>query len=338
MIEQHVGIWVWRGVDRGKTIFDYPHLVGFNALGGMAAPLFVTLAGVGSALFIAADRPRKDVTMIRRGVVLMLFGLVLNMLSPSWFSWGSWFVLHMMGFAMALTPIWRRLPNWGLLLGCAAVMLATPLVQDWLRTPMSLSNARMRDVTMPGGPLRLALAEGQFPILPWLTFYLAGTLAGRFISRGKPTWIALLGLSFMAVGGLGHALYKAGALPVSKALARRAFGLHLGFFPASVAIATLLLGGALLLIALVVGFERKYSLSDNNPMVTLGRASLTLLMIHVPLFRDLSRPIGLWRGLSAEMALVTIFVFFGLAAVLTRIWQRAGYKYGAEWALRKLAG
>ena len=39
-----------------------------------------------------------------------------------------------------------------------------------------------------------------------------------------------------------------------------------------------------------------------------------------------------------EMALLTIFVFFGLAAVLTRLWQRVGYRYGAEWALRKLAG
>jgi uncharacterized membrane protein len=338
MIEQHVGIWVWRGVERGKSLFDYPYLVGFNALGGMAAPLFVTLAGVGSALFIATGRRKTDITMVRRGVVLMLFGLVLNLLSPSWFSWGSWFVLHMMGFAMAFAPIWRRLPSWGLLVGCAVVLAATPLVQDWLHTPWSLNNERMRNVGMPGGPFRLALAEGQFPILPWLTFYLAGMLAGRLVVRGTPGRIALMGLGFMSVGGVGHWLYKAGALPLPKLIAKRAFGLHLGFFPASVAIATLLLGGALLLIASVVAFERKYSLSDNNPMVTLGRASLTLLMIHVPLFRDLSRPVGLWRGLSSEWALATIFIFFGAAAVLTRLWQRSGYKYGAEWALRKLAG
>jgi peptidoglycan/LPS O-acetylase OafA/YrhL len=212
------------------------------------------------------------------------------------------------------------------------------LVQNWLHTPFRLTNDRMRDVTMPGGPFRLALAEGQFPILPWLTFYLAGTVAGHLIVRDRPGLIAGLGVAFLSVGGFGHLLYKAGALPMSKLVARRAFGLQLGFFPASVAIATLLLGGALLLIALMVWFERKYSLSDNNPMVTLGRASLTLLMIHVPLFRDLSRPIGLWRGLSAEAALATIFIFFGLAAVVTRVWQRVGYKYGAEWALRKAGG
>src|SRR5688572_27488468 len=106
MIEQHVGIWVWHGPARGETVWDHPILLGFNALGGGAAPLFVTLAGLGSALFVATDRPRTDITLVRRGLVLMLFGLALNFMSPSWFSWGSWFVLHMMGFAMALGPVW----------------------------------------------------------------------------------------------------------------------------------------------------------------------------------------------------------------------------------------
>jgi uncharacterized membrane protein len=338
MIEQHVGIWMWRGPDPGRSLFDYPHLVVFNALGGGAAPLFVSLAGVGSALFVAAGRPKTDVTLVRRGLVLMVFGLVLNFLSPSWFSWGSWFVLHMMGFAMALAPIWRRLPDWGLLAACAAVLVATPVVQTWLGTPLVLDNEAMRSLQRPGGPLRLALAEGQFPILPWLTFYLAGMLAGRFIVRDRWPRIAALGLGFIAIGGLGHLLLRLDALPLSRVMATRAFGLQLSFFPASISIATLLLGGALLLIAVVVWFERRFELTDANPLVTLGRASLTLLMLHVPVFRDLSRPVGLWRGLSAEGALVTIFVFFGLAAILTRLWQRVGYRYGAEWTLRKLAG
>ena len=298
----------------------------------------MTLAGVGSALFIAAQRPRTDITLVRRGLVLMLFGLVLNFLSPSWFSWGSWFVLHMMGFAMALAPTFRRLPNWGLLVACAVVLTATPLVQQWLHTPFILNNARMRDVGMAGGPLRLALAEGQFPILPWMTFYLAGMLAGRYISEDRPGAVFRLSLLFAAVGGLGYAAYQMKILPMAPALAKRAFGLHLGFFPASISIACLLLAVALILISAVVAFESKYSLGENNPMVTLGRASLTLLMFHVPVFRDLSRHVGIWRGLSAEMALLTIFAFFGLAAILTRYWQRYSYKFGAEWALRKIAG
>lgn len=335
MIEQHVGIWVWRGADPGKSAMDYPLLVGFNALGGMAAPLFVTLAGIGSALFVATGRPLCDSTMIRRGLVLMLFGLVLNFLSPSWFSAGSWFVLHMMGFAMALTPLWRRLSNRSLLLTCFAVLVVTVLVRDALQTPIPLHNPRMRDMSMPGGPLRLALAEGQFPILPWLAFYLAGFVSGRWLTKGRIASVAILGLSFIALGGGGHLLLKLGALPAS-GLFGLAFELHLGFFPASCAIVGLLLGGALLLIAGVSAFEARRAIKASNPMVTLGRISLTLLMIHVPLFRDLSRPIGLWRGLNSTWALTTVFGFFTAALVVAWFWQRIDYRYGAEWVLRKL--
>lgn len=338
MIEQHVGIWVWRGVDPGKVLGDYPLLIGFNALGGMAAPLFVTLAGAGSAMFVATDRPHTDRTLVRRGLVLMLFGLALNFSSPSWFSWGSWFVLHMMGFAMALAPIWRRLSTRALLGACAAVLITTVLVRVWLDSPGKLVNARMRDVNMPGGPLRLAFAEGQFPILPWLTFYLAGFMSGRWLLAERVRYIAFLGVGFIALGGGGYALLDAGILPKSNPYLFRAFELHLGFFPASIAIAGLLLGGALLLIAAASGYESKRAISPRNPMVTLGRISLTLLMLHVPLFRDLSRPIGLWHGLDANMSLLTVFAFFFAALVGAWFWQRVGYRFGAEWLFRKLAG
>lgn len=335
MIEQHVGVWLWRGPGPGEQRLDYPLLVGFNALGGMAAPLFVSLAGMGSALLVAAGRPRTDVTLVRRGLVLMLFGLALNLMTPSWFRWGSWFVLHMMGFAMALAPLWRRLPTPALLAGCAAVLVGTVGVQLWLDTPIPLENARMRDTSLPGGPLRLALAEGQFPILPWLCFYLAGFCAGRFVHAGRIGRIALMGLSFAAVGGGGRLLLSAG---VEHPWALRGFELHLGFYPASVAIATLLLGGALLLIAAVAWLETRRPIGQDHPLVTLGRASLTLLMLHVVLFREGSRPIDWWRNLSAEVTLTVIAAFVVLSVLLSRRWQRVGYRYGAEWLLRKLAG
>jgi len=340
MIEQHVGIWMWEGPAPGKTRLDYPLLIGFNALGGLAAPLFVTLAGVGSALMVSREPTGVDGTLIRRGLVLMSFGYVLNLLSPSWFSWGSWFVLQMMGFAMALTPLWRRLSNVGLLLLCLAVFAGTVAVQTWLQTPLDLSNDRMRDVSLPGGPLRLALAESQFPILPWLAFFLAGIVAGRFIDDSHIGRVAALGLGFAVFGGVGHFLFLTHRLPLPGPIAARAFGLRLSFFPASVAIVALLLAAALLLIAGMLWLEDRRPFSRTNFWVTLGRSSLTLLMIHVPVFRDLSRLPGIewWRGFAAPNALGVVFSFFLLAALLTRLWQQVDYRYGAEWALRKLAG
>ena len=45
MIEQHLGVWLWKGPARGMRHMDYPILAGFNALGGGAPPRWVTRAG-----------------------------------------------------------------------------------------------------------------------------------------------------------------------------------------------------------------------------------------------------------------------------------------------------
>lgn len=340
MVEQHVGIWMWRGPHFGERLSNFPFLITLNALGGGAAPLFVTLAGVGAALMAARGRAGLDARFVRRGWVLWSFGVILNFLSPSWFSWGSWYVLHLMGFAIALTPLWRRWSDQHLLLAVAVIFAVSVAVQEMLGTPLVLDNERMRDVTLPGGPLRLALAEGQFPVLPWLALFLAGFLAGRCLHRGEVRRVAWLGLGMLAFGAIGHGLFRWGWLPLPASLARRAFGLGLGFFPCSVAMGTLLLGGALLLIAGAFWLDNRRDLSPRHPLVTLGRSSLTLLMLHVPIFRDLSRLswFGWWRALSAEQALAVVGGVLLIATALSWLWSRVDYRYGAEWALRKIAG
>ena len=58
MMEQHMGVWLWNG-GGGRSLAKVPALVAFNALGGAAAPLFVTLAGVG--LLLASLRRRRSI-------------------------------------------------------------------------------------------------------------------------------------------------------------------------------------------------------------------------------------------------------------------------------------
>ncbi|MCA9709512.1 MAG: hypothetical protein KDK70_26985, partial [Myxococcales bacterium] len=164
-------------------------------------------------------------------------------------------------------------------------------------------------------------------------------------------------LAFVAVGGGGRLLLLAG---VRHPWVARGWELHLGFFPASIAIVGLLLGGALLLIALVSWVETRRPIAEGFWLVTLGRISLTLLMLHVVVFRELSRSIDYWwpldpdyavsrlafewwpyhgwRNLSASTTLAIIFGFVILSVIASRYWQRVGYRFGAEWLLRKVAG
>ena len=201
MIHQHVGIWLWRGPDEGKTNFDYPGLVALNVCVVMGLPLFFALSGVGTAMLARnANRPGLDAQLVRRGVVLMGFGLLVNLATPSWFSWGSFFALHLMGLSIALAPVWRRLSDRGLLLTAAAILLATPLVQAWLELPAELFNSQMSDVDQPGGVLRLALAASQYSMLPWSATFLVGMWAGRMIDRGRLRPLVLAGAVLVAFG------------------------------------------------------------------------------------------------------------------------------------------
>jgi uncharacterized membrane protein len=335
MIEQHMGVWLWAGVPRGKALEGAWPLVAFNALGGGAAPMFITLAGVGTSLLARSRHHGVDAVLLRRGLVLLGFGYLLTAMTPSWFSWGSWFVLHLMGFAMATAPVWRRLSDRGLLLAAVAVAVGAIAVQSAIDTPLQLTNELMRDTSRPGGALRLALAESQFPVLPWLAPFLVGMAAGRWIAARRFGAIARLGLVALVLGAVGLGVGLTGPLPL---LWRRAFGVHLGFFPASITIVALLLGVVLLVIALVAWRDDREPLSDTHPLVVLGRASLTLLLLHVPLFREATRPLGYWQALEAGTVLAIIFAFLAFAVIAARLWQRVGYRGGAEWLLRKLGG
>ena len=184
--------------------------------------------------------------------------------------------------------------------------------------------------------LRIAVAEGQFPIFPWFSFYLAGLACGRFIAHDRLRDVAMLAGSVLTVGLLGVAARTLLPAVPSSALGRTT-ALTVPFFPASPTLAALLLGVVLLGIAAVMAWDARRPLSDDNVIVTLGRASLTLLIVHVWLFREATRPIGVWQALGIGETFAVISGFVVIAALGSWAWQRIDYRYGAEWLLRKLA-
>lgn len=361
MIEQHLGVWLWQGPAKGETVANYPGLLTFNALGGGAAPLFVSLAGMGSAMLLHKPGAKDlDLTIIRRGLVLMGFGYLLSFITPSWFTWRSWFVLHLMGAGMIMTPALRRMPTWSLYALALAVLTITPFFQEFLQTP-SLSNQRMAawavapkgdspGVVIEGGHLRMALIEGHFPIFPWLAFFIVGFGTGRHLSghtsKGEPPKLRYLlttGAIALGLGGLLAALHY-GLHIADDGVLLRATKVNVPFYPSSPSFILLLIGAIHLASSGTIALERKLQrgeskvrLTSSHPLVTLGRASLTLLLFHVWFFREISRPLGWWRSLTPAQTGAIMGGFCVLSIVLSWLWQKAQYRFGAEWLLRKLA-
>ena len=328
MIGQHIVYWTGAELSTSLTLGV------FGALGGLAAPLFVMLAGLGSALL--GDRYKHpDRLFLIRGLLVMGFGCLLNFLTPHWFSMQSWYVLHLIGFGLLTAPLLRRAPN-GLLFALIFIVLAaTAGLQDYLNTPLRLSNARMAETTLPGGMLRLALAESYFPILPWMAFFIAGHLAGRWLACGLPQKMVRLGLGLAGFGLFLSTLYLAGFDFTRTALLVRLLKPIPCFYPALAPITLFLMGAALVLIYIFAHVDHRSPIRGENVLVALGRCSLSLLILHVAVFREAAVRLYFWRSLSTPATVtMTLAVIAGLT-LMSALWAKANFRYGAEWLLRR---
>ena len=330
MVEQHLGIWLTAVYKvRGGLL---PLVMGINALGGAAAPLFVFLAGVSAAL----GTQLSGAAFVRRALALGLCGFLLNLACPSWFSPGSFYVLHLIACFWLLVPGLRRLRAGWLLALVALVLTLTLGIQTWLGTPPLLTNDRLRDTTLSCGVLRLAVAEGHFPLLPWLAFALLGSWAGRKVKSGALGQLfpaAAILLAAFVVLRLPRLLLRPRQL---RQLPLRSL-VDVSFYPASVAFVLLLAGICVLLLAVASRWDGRLRLV--RPwLLPLGRTSLTLLCVHVVVFREGSRALGYFHKVEPAIVLLLIAAVLAGWALLARVWARADYRYSLEWWLRRAGG
>jgi len=364
MVEQHLIAWFWNGPADGRGIFDEPVILVLNAAGGGAAPLFITLAGVGASLMVMGRQgqtpkgagPTVDRVLMLRGGVILGYAYGLNLLAPGWFSLRSWYVLHLIGFGILTMPVWRRLGARALLAASALMVVVAGALQFWLTVPFHLTNDYMAgrspfNVT-EHLTLRLALVEGQFPLLPWLAFFLIGVVLARWLTGGhlQKIWI----LAVVAVGvGAGGAVgsWVAGANPDT--IWGRSTTVAVPFFPLPPSLALLLIGGVVAVVALSTEVEARYRLRDSMVLVALGRVSLTVLIVHIWLFRELTRTgsrwqhwlipdpavpyFSWWHRFDVAPAVAGIVAILAVLGVLAVGWQRYHFRFGAEWLLRKVA-
>lgn len=334
MILQHVQMWLWiKGADPSLGLWkEHTLMMAANSLGMLAAPLFITLAGTGSC-FLYSRHEKADRTLVLRGLMVMAFGFLLNFLAPHWFGPGSWFVLHCTGACIALSPLLNRLRTPALIILCAAALFGAVLVQTLLDTPLYLSQARMGDASLPGGIVRHALAEGYFPLLPWIAFFIAGILAGRLISGNKIKYISAMGTAMIVASLVLQLLHSRGYAFATYGRFYRAFIALPYFFPALPPLMLVLAGLALLLVALAARFPSMMP----GALAPIGRVPLSSLITHAFIFMELSRLLGFFMAFGAPAALCITLLVCALYAIAAVFWKRASYRYGFEWAMRKVA-
>lgn len=334
MLGQHLMVWLW---DHNPASPLALPLTAISAAGGLAAPLFVTLAGCGSALGYRPDDPRP-LRCVLRGLALMAMAYALSLATPSWFSLRSFYVLHLLAIGLMIGPWCARQSLSRLAWLALLTVLFTASLQSHFELPLSIGNRFMsaRPLT-PGLGQALqdnglrALIAGHFPLFPWLTPFLLGVMAGKVLRSEEALSFRFSGL-VLGVGVLGLLPASLGLIPAeANSWLYRLTSPKVPFFPCSAALCVALCGVSLLLVSIA---QRTPKLVE--PLVCTGRISLTVLMIHLPLFRELSRPLQAWRNLDGITTLVTIGITGSLCVLIAGQWQRINYRYGAEWLLRQV--
>ena len=338
MIQQHMGMWLWDvpRLSLAEMFHTYPIMMSVNWCGSFAAPLFIILAGMGSFLFLA--KGGRALTLILRGILLLVLGYLLNLFSPHWFSPISWYVLHLIGISLILSPMIFRLPPSSLPVLAVFIILGAVILQTWLGTPLLLTDRMMGNAENHIAPVRLALAEGHFPLFPWLSFFITGIFVARWYCRKQLLRITVLAVFLIAVGFALTLLHHRGYAFATYGPLYRLFVFLPYFFPPLPPLLLILAGISLLLISGTMRLKASWNSLPIQGLQALGRTSLTSFFIHILVFNELSRALGPYRALTPLAAAAAILGFLLAWTLLALLWRRYGYRYGLEWLVRRLAG
>lgn len=319
MIEWHV-LDAWTVVERrGTFAWDV-----IGTIGGVAAPLFLFLAGLAVPLAGEARLRRgasiEDAAwaLQKRGWQIFLLAHVFRLqsflLNPNarWHALLKPDILNILGLGLAASAfLWGRTRRGGgnrvlWLLGPAAVALAlTPFAPLWAWP--SVLHPRLEAYIRPVG------GYGVFTLFPAVAYVFVGAYAGELLSAPRPdaedrrlhARLAVVGVLLFA-GGLA-----AGWVPPSLPRAH--------FLASALSLFVWRTGTMLVMMWAAWIWIRRRAPGPSNALVTFGRTSLFVYWIHVELaYGIFSYPIQ--HALPLAWSLAALAAVIGLMLVLARWW------------------
>jgi uncharacterized membrane protein len=302
-------------------------------LGWFAAPLFVILAGTGAAIMSESKRPASD--YVKRGLMIIVCGYILNFITPNWFKPGSWYILHTIGLSIIIAPVLLKLKNIFLIIIIFFLLLIPPLLQTWLNTSLLPGNTDMNNISLPGGLVRIAFAEGHFPVFPWLGFFTSGIISRRMIIQNREQILLYASITLTGSGIFLGSLYNHGYFFATGGKLFRIFVPLQHFYPPLPVFIIFIMGISLLLFYFFSKNNNLLSRKFFSPLNALGRSSLSWFVIHIFLFNQMAWFCGLYKVFSYIETLIIIIISVIIMLYSSKRWEKNDFKYGLEWAIKR---
>lgn len=332
---------------------------------GLGAPLFSFLSGVSYFLWVQAQqaRGRSDEEIskisIRRGLFVFGVGIAFNVLV--WFPEGTfnWDVLTLIGSALLVLNLARRLPVPIIVFAALMILLVSPalrIVTDYRAYWQDLYfdyDMNLTDIVCG------YFVNGYFPIFPWLAFSLAGfaaatTLFGpRDEDEESPALLPRFPWPTIYVGtGLLAASLTALLLRpyLPAAIATKFLG-GWTMFPTTIEYALAMIGSDLLLLSLLHYYvDLNPRFNQRGPLLdiakTFSQYSLTIYILHHlvhlwPLWiyavaAGSDDPTALWMKATTIPVALSLAALFLVGCFFLMRWIGPDRRFGMEAWMRWL--
>jgi uncharacterized membrane protein len=197
-------------------------------LGLIPAPLFAFISGVSYCLWLrkqeSIGRPDAEITKVtvRRGLFLFGTGIVFNVLVWLPQDTFNWDILTLIGTSFLFLAYARNLAPGLLVLVCVLVVLLSPPLRAASDYSAYWNDATYDyDFTLEDVLLGF-VANGYFPVMPWIIFPLMGFSVGDVVipRPGRPApfpwWLAVTGCGLVLLSLLGVLLRESMPASISK--------------------------------------------------------------------------------------------------------------------------
>jgi len=281
-------------------------------LGGLAAPLFVTIFGWG----LIKSKSNIKSNFIK-ATILLLLQLVVNLLSPHLFDPLTPGILSLFALLILMKPLIVQIANNNVRV--TLFLISIVLIYAFSNSIYYVQGGNDWGARVTVGDSLTLISHlfftGTYPLFPWITFAVVGAFLGSSITEGGKTLprnnttllLIIIGISYCLVSLILAS--KAGSV-----WAHPTEGAYLNFFPANIGFMIGAMTGVLIFWLIIQ--ELQILLFES-----CGRLSLTIYVLHFLPLTLLSNieDERYWSVMEASLAVVlytTAWLFFAF------VWNR----------------
>jgi uncharacterized membrane protein len=263
-----------------------PHPLWLRMYGSLAAPLFITLAG----MLVAQTAARKRHPLgyyIQRGLIILCMAAALDVLLWGIYPLVGVDVLYLIGVAVPLTALFGRLSSaWQTFLLVAILGLAalcrqlTGYSEQVLAFP--LTDSPLDVVEQWGAILHQWFVSGWFPMFPWLFFSFLGVRLYQWRQAGTARFVPHV---LRVSAGLTAAGAAAAWFVPPRTMLRGGYSEL--FYPPTIVYVLLASAVVLVLFAAACGNW----MARMRALVTLVQCSLLMYLVHLVLIHTVLLPL-----------------------------------------------